>query len=334
MGLFNFFKKQVATVIEWQPQAPGLLVWKYPAVTDEIKNASKLIIAPGQGCVLVYEGKITDVIDSEGVYNIRTDNHPFITSLLKVAQLFESEHKMGLYFYRKAEVVNQGWGTSSPIKYMDDYYKIPIQLSAFGNFSYRLGDAGRFFTEYVGSQDRYSTESFREAIQARIQQVLTSCFAEEKMPYTKIDAEIARLSTIMKDRLIQDFETFGLVLRDFRIEGNSFDEETQTRIGKIADITADRHAASEGGLSYVELEKLRALRDAAKNEGGLAGAGVGLGAGMSLGKVFSNSIDEVTQPTVGVDPMEQLRKLKLLLDENIITQEEFEQKKKEYLNKL
>lgn len=334
MGLFNFFKKQVATVIEWQPQAPGLLVWKYPAATDEIKNASKLIIAPGQGCVLVYEGKITDVIDTEGVYNIRTDNHPFITSLLKVAQLFESEHKMGLYFYRKAEVVNQGWGTSSPIKYMDEYYKIPIQLSAFGNFSYRLSDAGRFFTEYVGSQDTYSTEAFREAIQARIQQVLTSCFAEEKMPYTKIDAEIARLSTTMRDRLVQDFEAFGLVLRDFRIEGNSFDEETQTRIGKIADITADSHAASEGGLSYVELEKLRALRDAAKNEGGLAGAGVGLGAGMSLGKVFSNSIDEVTQPTVGVDPMEQLRKLKLLLDENIITQEEFEEKKKDYLNKL
>ncbi|MDR2281659.1 MAG: SPFH domain-containing protein [Sphingobacterium sp.] len=334
MGLFNFFKKQVATVIEWQPQAPGLLIWKYPAVTDEIKNASKLIVAPGQGCILVYEGKITDVIDTEGVYNIRTDNHPFITSLLKVAQLFESEHKMGLYFYRKAEVINQGWGTSSPIKYMDEYYKIPIQLSAFGNFSYRLGDVSSFFTNYVGSQDSYSTEAFREAVQTRFQQGLISCFAEEKLPYTKIDAEIGRLSGIMKSRLVADFEAFGIILRDFRIEGNSFDEETQGRIGKIADITADSHAASEGGLSYVELEKLRALRDAAKNEGGLAGAGVGLGAGMSLGKVFSDSIDQVTQPTAGVDPMEQLRKLKLLLDENIITQEEFEQKKKEFLDKL
>ena len=334
MGLFNFFKKQIATVIAWQPQDPSLLMWKYPAATDEIKNASKLIIAPGQGCVLVYEGKITDVIDTEGIYNIRTDNHPFITSLLKIAQLFESEHKMGLYFYRKAEVLNQGWGTSSPIKYMDEYYKIPIQLSAYGNFSYRLDDAAKFFADYVGSQNAYSTEAFREAIQSRIQQVLTACFAEAKLHYTQIDAEIDRLSTTIKGQLAQDFDTFGIVLRDFRIEGNSFDEETQSRIGKIADITADSHAASEGGLSYVELEKLRALRDAAKNEGGLAGAGVGLGAGMSLGKVFSNSIDEVTQPAVGVDPMEQLRKLKLLLDENIITQEEFEQKKKEYLNKL
>lgn len=334
MGLFNFFKRQIATVIEWQPQDQNVLIWRYRAATDEIKNASKLVISPGQGCVLVYEGRITDVIDEDGVYNIRTDNHPFITSLLKVAQLFESEHKMGLYYYRKAEVLNQGWGTASPIKYFDDYYKIPIQLSAYGNFSYRLKDPAKFFSNYVGSQDNYTTESFREVVQSRILQVLTSSFAKEKLAFTEIDAEIDRLSRGMKEQLLQDLETFGVQLHDFRIEGNSFDQDTQDRIGKIADITADSHAATEGGLNYVELEKLRALRDAAKNEGGLAGAGVGLGAGMSLGKVFSNSIDEVTQPGTGVDPMEQLRKLKLLLDENIITQEEFDQKKKEYLNKF
>lgn len=334
MGLFNFFKKQIATVIAWQPQDHNLLVWRYKAATDEIKNASKLIISPGQGCVLVYEGKITDVIDQEGVYNIRTDNHPFITSLLKVAQLFESEHKMALYYYRKAEVVNQGWGTSSPIKYFDEYYKIPIQLSAYGNFSYRINDAAKFFTDYVGTQDIYKVETFRDVVQSRIIQVLTSYFAKEKLPFIDIDAQIDRLSRDIKERLIQDLEAFGIQLNDFRIEGNSFDQDTQDRIGKIADITADSFAASEGGLSYVELEKLRALRDAANNEGGLAGAGVGLGAGMSLGKVFSNSIDEVTQPKIGADPIEQLRKLKLLLDENIISQEEFDQKKKEYLNKF
>ncbi|MEN5054698.1 SPFH domain-containing protein [Sphingobacterium kitahiroshimense] len=334
MGLFNFFKRQIATVIEWQPQDQNVLIWRYRAATDEIKNASKLIISPGQGCVLVYEGRITDVIDEDGVYNIRTDNHPFITSLLKVAQLFESEHKMGLYYYRKAEVLNQGWGTASPIKYFDDYYKIPIQLSAYGNFSYQLKDPAKFFSNYIGSQDNYTTESFREVVQSRILQVLTSSFAKEKLAFTEIDAEIDRLSSGMKEQLLKDLETFGVQLHDFRIEGNSFDQDTQDRIGKIADITADSHAATEGGLTYVELEKLRALRDAAKNEGGLAGAGVGLGAGMSLGKVFSNSIDEVTQPVAGVDAMEQLRKLKLLLDENIITQEEFDQKKKEYLNKF
>lgn len=334
MGIFNFFKKQLSTVIEWQPQPADLLLWKYPSVTDEIKNASKLIIAPGQGCILVYEGKITDVLDQEGIYNIRTDNSPFITSLLKVAQLFESEHKMALFFYRKSAVVNQGWGTSSPLKYIDQHYNIPVQLSAYGNFSFRLVDASLFFVDYVGAQSQFTTEAFRELAQSRIPQVLTSFIATAKLPFTEIDAQIANVSNGIREQLKAEFNILGVELMDFRIDGNSFDEETVARIGRIADVSADSLAAAQGGLNYVELEKLRALRDAAKNEGGLAGAGIGLGAGMSMGKVFTDKIDEVTQFNIDKDPVDQLKKLKLLLDEQIITQDEFDAKKKQYLNQL
>lgn len=334
MGFFNFLKKQLATVIEWQPQQPDVLLWKYPSATDEIKNASKLIIAPGQGCILVYEGQVTDVLDLEGVYDIATDNHPFVTSLLKVAQLFESEHKVGLYFYRKAEVVNQGWGTSSPVKYMDAEYQIPVQLSAFGNFSYRLLDAKKLFTEYAGTQQEYRTEVFRDLIQSRIPQLLSSYLSGSKIPFTRIDSELNGIALEMKSQLEVEFAKLGTVLTDFRVEGNSFDEETESRIGRVADVSADAMAAAKGGLSYYELEKLRALRDAAKNEGGMAGAGIALGAAMNMGKVFHDKIDEVIQPAAGKDPVEQLKTLKLLLDEQIITQEEFDQKKKEYLKQL
>ncbi len=334
MKIFNFFRKQLATVIQWEPQPTDLLFWKYPAATDEIKNASKLIVGPGHGCVLVYEGKITDVLNEPGTYHIRTDNHPFITSLLKVMQLFESEHKMGLYFYRTASVVNQGWGTTSAIKYVDEQYNIPVNLSAYGNFSYHITDAGLFFRQYVGQQDRYSTAAFRELMQARIPQILTSYLAVAKLPFTEIDSQLNQIAADISQKLFGEFELLGFQLSDFRIEGNSFDQETQNRIGRVADVSADSLAAAEGGLSYVELEKLRALRDAAENEGGLAGAGIGLGAGMSMGKMFSDSIDQVTQPATDKDPMEQLKKLKLLLDEKIITQEEFDHKKADYLRKL
>ena len=334
MGLFKFFKKQLATVIEWQPQSPDALLWKYPAASDEIKNASKLIVSPGQGCMLVYEGKITDILDQEGTYNIRTDNHPFITSLLKIAQFFESEHKMGLYFYRKAQVVNQGWGTSAPIKYRDAEYHIPVELSAYGNFSYRLTNPVKLFTEFAGLQNQYTTTALRDLAQSRISQALTTQLAASKIPYMQIDARLNDLAMAAKEQLVREFEVWGVYLTDFRIDGNSFDEQTQERIGKVADVTADSLAAAEGGLTYVELEQLRALRDAAKNEGGLAGVGVALGAGMHMANLFTAKIDEVTQPEAGKDPITQLQKLKLLLDEEIITPEEFEQKKKEFLDKL
>lgn len=78
----------------------------------------------------------------------------------------------------------------------------------------------------------------------------------------------------------------------------------------------------------MDMEKLKALRDAAANEGGLACAGLQFGAGLELGKIMLDKKD------TNVDPVQQLQKLKLLLNEGIITQEEFDAKKKEWLSKM
>lgn len=334
MAALKFLRKQLASVIEWKPQDPDILLWKYPALTDELKNASKIMVAPGQGCILVYEGQITDVLDTPGTYNLKTSNHPFVTSLLKAAQFFESEHKVYLFFYRKSEVVNQGWGTASPIKYVDNVYGIPIQLSAYGNFSYRLIDASMFYTEYVGSVEQYSVRDFQDLMQGRIIQRLSAHFSENKIPYTEIDGQLHALAESVKEQLNEEFETVGVSLSDFRIEGNSFDEETEKRIGAVADVTANTKAAQEAGLTFTELEKLRALRDAAKNEGGMAGAGVGLGAGMSIGKMFTDTMNEETQARGDEDPVKTLKRLKLLLEEELITQAEYEEKKKQILDNI
>ena len=113
MGIKSFFKKQLSTVIEWTDQKSDLLFFEYEAPTSEIKNASKLIVSPGQGCILVYEGKVQDVLTEQGTYFLESDNHPFITSFLKLRQMFESEHKMHLYYFRLAEIINQPWDRKS-----------------------------------------------------------------------------------------------------------------------------------------------------------------------------------------------------------------------------
>lgn len=334
MGLGDFFKRQLSTVIEWKDQQPELLLYKFPAATDEIKNASKLIVSPGQGCILVYEGKIRDVITEEGLFNLTTDNHPFITNLLKIRQLFESEHKVHLYFYRKADVVNQSWGTPSPVKYMDATYKLPVELGMYGNYSMRIEDPVKLFKDIIGAKDSYTTADAKSLILSRLPQILISYLAQSKIPYLDIDAQLNVISDALSVQLNTEFTNLGLLLKDFKIQGTSFDKETQRRIGKIADLTAESRAAAEGGLTYLEIEKLKALRDAARNEGGLAGAGLQLGFGMEMGKALEDKKDELTAYSNQVDPVVQLQKLKLLLDEGILTQEEFDGKKKEILSKM
>lgn len=345
MGLKNFFKRQLRTVIEWQNQDPDLLFYQFKAPTDEIKHASKLIVNPGQGCLLVYEGKIIDDLYEQGTYSLSTANHPFITNLVKILQSFESEHKMRIYFYRKAELVNQKWGTSTPIKYMDSVYKFPIELGAYGTYSAKVNEAGAFFENIIGTKEKYTASDLRQLMASRIIPEIASHLATDSYSYQNIDAQLANLSSELKHNLQLTFNHLGLTITDFRLEATSFNEETLARINKIADSRSDALAAQEVGLDYVDHEKLKALRDVAKNEGGLAGAGLQLGAGFEIAKSFDlkkegNAAATAEAPAQATTQSEedaaitQLKKLKSLLDDGILTQDEFDAKKKEILSRI
>jgi len=333
MGIGSFFKNQLSQVLQWKDQQTEVLVWKFPSEKDEIKNASKLIISPGQGAILVYEGKVTDHLREEGIFDLETDNHPFLTTLLKLRTNFESEHKLKIWFYRTAETVNQGWGTSQMIKYMDPVYNIPVELGANGTFSFRIANPLYWFSNVVGAKDIYTAAEARQLLQNRFPESLSAVIAQSKLSYHQIDAQLPALSGNIKAQLNLELEKLGFELTDFKLNGTIFDQSTKARISKVADITSEAMAAGEGGLTYVEMEKLKALRDAARNEGGLAGAGLQLGVGMDVGKTFNAAKEE--QLNAGAkDPVAKLKQLKLLLDEEIITPEEFAAKKKEWLDKL
>ncbi|MCR5888216.1 SPFH domain-containing protein [Hymenobacter sp. J193] len=331
---FSFFRNQLASVIQWANPEPGVLIHKFPSEHDELKNASKLIIGPGQGALLVYEGRVADVLTTEGIYNLDTENMPFLTTLTKLRTAFESEHKVKVYFFRRAENVSQGWGTAMPLKYLDPVYQIPVELGANGTFSFRLDDGALFFAGIAGQQNHYTVQQAKTLLQSRIPPVLATTLAGAQFSYQQIDAQLGPLSAALHDLLAPEFARLGCALTDFRINGTVFDKATQQRIGRISDVTADTQAAAAGGLGYAELEKLKALRDAARNESGLAGAGLQLGAGAELGRVFATEKQEATSAPAGADPVQQLQKLKLLLTEGIITQDEFDAKKKVWLDQL
>ncbi|WDF57385.1 SPFH domain-containing protein [Mucilaginibacter sp. KACC 22063] len=330
MGFTSFFKDQFASVIEWKDQPQEVLFYKFPFKRDEIKDASKLIIAPGQGCLLVYEGKVTGVLENEGVYTLQTDNEPFITNLLKLTQGFESEHKLKIYFYRKAEVVNQGWGTSTRVMYEDPVYHFPVNLGAYGNYSFKLTDARVFLTEIAGLSDLYNIAQAQMLIQSRIEQGLTVTLATSAYSILQIDAKLNELAETLKNQLNNIFAELGFELTNFKLQGASFDQQTQQQINQLANARAGMLASELTGLSFTEREKLQALRDAARNESGIAGAGLQF----NLGNSLNNTSGQPPVTAGDADPMTQLQKLKTLLDQGILTQEEFDSKKKQWLDKL
>ncbi len=311
MGLKDIFKRQLRTVIEWKEQKTNLLFHQLETTTDEIKDASKLIVAPGQGCIIVYDGKVRGVLTEPNIYEMETSNHPFITSLLNLAQQTESEHKMRFYFFRTAEMVT---------------------LGACGNFSIVISDPEKMFVTLLGPISDYYSQDVQELVSSRIMTPLTTFLAEKAYTYREVDTHLMEMSEDLKNKTAEELERLGLKLTDFRINSVTFDEETLERIGRIANMTTEKQAAAEVDLDYVSMQKLEALRDAARNEGGLAGAGLQMGAGLQLAQdIFKTQGKENSRESEITD---RLRKLKVLFNEQLITEEEYEKKKNEILSKL
>jgi len=328
MGIFGRLSNQFRSVIEWTHADPDDLFFRWSDDGDEIKDASKLIVGPGQGCIFVYEGKVEAVILDEGIVNLATDNVPFWTTLSRFMQSFKSEHKVGIFFFMKTEILDQKWGTPSVIKYDDPKYKFPVGLRAFGNYSFRLAEPESFFVNVIGAgKTAYKVSDFRQLMGARLVQPLTDFLAESKFSYADIDANREEISSGVKAKLAEEFKRLGFEITDFKIEGTSFDEDTMRRINRIADMTAEAHAASAVGLNYAQMAQLDAMKSAAANPGGVAGLGVGMGAGMQFGQMMAGQATGSTKE----DPMEKLSKLKKMLDGGLISQSEYDAKKKEIL---
>lgn len=330
MALFDGIKRQLRSVIEWENPDPNALFEQWTESGDEIKNASTLIVGPGQGCIFVYQGKVRSVIQEECSINLETDNVPFWTTISRLMQFFESEHKVGIYFFKRSTVLDQKWGTTSIIKYQDPGYQFPVGLKVYGNYSYRIVDARDFFVSVVGSHNNYYSDDFRAVMSARLIHPLSDFLSTSRFSYADIDANREEIASGMKPELSGVFRELGLEMTDFRIEGTDFDDDTMKRINRIADLTAESAAAHAAGLDYAGVQRLEAMREAARNPGGGAGVGMGLGAGMSFGQNLAQTLNG--NVAAAASPMDKLTELKKMREAELISAEEYAAKKKAILD--
>ena len=101
-------------------------------------------------------------------------------------------------------------------------------------------------------------------------------------------------------------------------------------VEKLIDEQSGIGMAKQDMDAFMQYQTARAMREASKQKGGLAG----LGAGMALGNTMAKNIQNVSETQdSSKSKAEQLRELKSLLDEGILTQEEFDAEKKTILAK-
>ena len=348
MALMDFIKKQFIDILQWTESGDGTLAWRFPMQDMEIQNGAALVVRESQMAVFVNEGQVADVF-GPGTYKLTTQTLPVLTYLRNWDKLFQSPFKSDVYFFSTRQQVDQKWGTPQPITIRDQDFGA-VRLRAFGNYAYRVAEPKLFHSEISGTRGEYTVADLDGQLRGLVLQNISNAIASSGVPFLDLAANQLMFADALVQALQPAFARIGLKLENLTVQNLSLPEELQ----KVLDQKIGMGMVGNDMGKFMQYQTAQAIPKFAEGAGGgsgLAGDAMGLGAGVALGQVMAQNLQQGLQgggggqaanaqpepAAAGVKPedvMATLEKLGELKAKGILTQEEFDAKKAELLKKL
>jgi len=301
MDIFNEIKKKLShefiDIIEWLDNTDDTIVHRFERYQNEIKNNAKLIVREGQTAVFINEGQLADVF-KPGTYTLNTKNLPILTTLKGWKYGFDSPFKAEVYFVNTRLFTDEKWGTKNPFMLSDERFGL-VEIRAFGTYSFRISDPGKFVVDVVGTDGNFTNYEVNEHLKSLIVTRFTDTVGEANLPVELYAANTTELSETCQEVMQPEFGRVGIELEKFYIENVSMPEELKKEIFEYS------------RLDKLDMAKLsqfkaaKAMEAAAKNEGGTAGAGMGMGMGFVLAQQMGNMMNpQNSQQVFGGQPQQ------------------------------
>lgn len=326
-------------VIEFQDETGQIMVARVPPQgTAELVSGTQLIVQDGQIATFFHDGKPTDGFRA-GRYSLGTQNLPVLSKLLNLATFGKSPFRSYVYFIALKIFTDLGWGTASPIMFRDSEFHI-VNLRAYGSFAVRICEPRAFLHTLVGTQGYETSVAIEGYLRTIIVSKLTQVLPTVMTTVLDLPVKYEEIAAKVKQAVHEQFDQYGLELVDLIVEAITVPPEVQQAIDRAAGTRAVRHDE----LSHYErVMRSEALRDSANQPGSAAGAelaaGLGAGAGIGLAKDMLNhspaAESSAPQTRLTVEQVRaSLKELKQLVDEGLITEEEFAAQKKRLLGQV
>jgi len=282
--VFNFLSGQFIDVIEWTDDTRDTMVWRFERYGHEIKYGAKLTVREGQTAVFIHEGQLADIF-TPGLYMLETNNMPILTTLQHWDHGFKSPFKSEIYFVNTNRFTNLKWGTKNPIMLRDPEFG-PTRIRAFGTYTVKVADAGRFMTEIVGTDGEFTTDEITFQIRNVIVQEFSRVVAGSGIPVLDMAANTAEFGKLVAARISETIAQYGLTLPELYIENISLPPaveqalDKRTSMGVVGDLN-----------KYTQYSAAEAMQSAASasGDGGTMGAGLGAGLGMAMGNMMTGT---------------------------------------------
>ena len=199
------------------------------------------------------------------------------------------------------------------------------RIRATGKFAFKIKDVSLFMKEIFGTRGIVMTFDIIEYLSSMVTEIFADTIGKAEVSVLELAADYRKLASDMQDKLNEQMKETGILFNNVIIESISLPETVEKLIDEQSGIGITKNDMD----SFMQYQTARAMRDAVKQEGGLAG----LGAGVAFGNTIVKNVQDMTgRNSETKSRADLLRELKSLLDDNILTQEEFEIDKKRIWN--
>lgn len=330
-----------------------------------ITNGSKILVPDGMALVTLQDGAVTGCVTEPGGY-IYTSDDPnsksffsgdgIVASTIKQSwERFKFGGQPGsqqLAFYvNLKEIPNNRFGTQSEIYWDDAYLNAQVGAITRGTYSLKILDpilfvknfvpvaylqAGAPVFDFADMDNDAGAQLFNEVVGS-----LSAAFSN----YTNDPSKGNRITKIQGDQIgfaqslsqaVEDAYKWktdrGLEIVKVAIQAIEYDEDTKKLLSDVK--KADALSGNRGN-SFMQQAVARGMQAAGENPNGGGSAMAFMGMGLnSVGNAVGGLQQQPNQTANNQpqeDPYEKLAKLKKLLDEGVITQEDFDKAKQKLL---
>ena len=329
------------------------LFWRQPE--EDFNTHSKLIVMPGETAIFVEGGNIVQQF-SEGTYELTTNNYPFISRLKNALSGGISTFHCVIYFLKNADSMELKWGTDDPIQVRDKVYGIRTSVQARGSYKVRIENPALFLEKLIGNNVRGLNQNelnkyFKNEMLIQIKSCVSKFLLLYENEFIGIGAYAGEISEAIQPQINETVSKYGLRCVNFAI---SYMEPDQTKYDAIDEAQIERIKREKQGIgenafmnqlgsNWDKMKRASIIETLAQNEGAgnITAMGAGLGMAMGVGSTIGNMANQVFQNASETqnmqsyeDPIVVLEKLKKLLAAGLITEEDYDTKKKEVLSRM
>lgn len=309
-----------------------LLMMRKTTKTGVITNGSIIRVMPSQCAVICQNGKILDIIAEEGDYLLDESASPslfagqFKDTFKDIWERVQfggaSDDQQEVYFFNMKEIVDNKFGTVTPVIYKDWSYMLPnkltgemlpiiIKVKCHGNYTFEIENPMLFMKKITGTAEYFQkgdiTEQIKSEVLETLQNILNDLGSEEyKIPVMELPSQTDKIKQLIKENNFDEkIKERGIKISGLVIESISIDEKSEDTINEyVLSVNTDMR---EGKLAAAYAA---ALKEAAKNPNGAMNGFVGMGMlNMNMG---NNAIDAV----LGKDEKIICKNCKAILDKD------------------